>query len=187
MNDSDQHRPRSRKTWGVILGTMIVAGLAVASFGSFAGAADDNSSTSSTAPEGTARPHPQLTDEQKQCLADHGVTLPQRPADGTPPTPPTDAERAARQAAAAACGLPVRGPGGPGGGFGPGGPHGVRPALTDAQKQCLVDHGVTFGQKPADGTRPTPPTDAERAAFRAAAEACGLPTPAARPTQGASV
>jgi hypothetical protein len=186
VNDSDQHRPRSLKTWGVILGTVVVAGLAVASFGTFAGAADDNSSTSSTAPDGTARPHPQLTEDQKQCLVDHGVTLGQKPADGTPWTPPTDAERAARQAAAEACGLPVRGPGGPGGGFGPGGPHGDRPALTDEQKKCLADNGVTFGQRPADGSRPTPPTDAERAALRAAAATCGLISPAHPQAQGTS-
>lgn len=109
MNDSDQHRPRSLTTWGVILGTMLVAGLAVASFGSFAGAADDTSGTSSpaTAPDGTARPHPQLTDDQKQCLVDNGVTLPAKPADGPRPTPPSDGQRAAFKAAAAACGLPT--------------------------------------------------------------------------------
>jgi hypothetical protein len=166
----------------VILGTVIVAGLAVVSFGSFAGAADDTGSgtaTGTAAPDGTARPHPlPLTDAQKQCLADQGVTLPQRPADGTRPTPLTDEQRAALKAAAEACGLPVRVPGGPG--FG--GPRGDHPALTDAQKQCLADQGVTLPQRPADGTRPTPPTDEQRAAFRAAAEACGLTPPAARPT-----
>jgi hypothetical protein len=56
------------------------------------------------------------------------------------------------------------------------------PQLTDEQKQCLADHGITPLQKPADGTRPTPPTDEQRAAHRAAAEACGLPTPPARPS-----
>jgi hypothetical protein len=106
VNDLDQRKPRSFRTWGVILGTVVVAGLAVASFGSFAGAADDNSSgTSTTAPDGAARPHPQLTDEQKQCLANQGVTLPTRPTDGTRPAPPTDEQRAAFKAAAEACGL----------------------------------------------------------------------------------
>ena len=149
MNDSQQHRSRpfqgrSARTWGVLLGTVIVAGLAVASFGSFAGAADDNSaSTGAAAPDGTARPHPQLSDTQKQCLADQGVTLPERPADGTKPTPLTDDQRAAFKAAAEACGLPARGPGGPGGpGFG--GPRGDHPGLTDTQKQCLADQGVTL-------------------------------------------
>jgi len=70
-------------------------------------------------------------------------------------------------------------------GTGTEGQPGVRPPhpeLTDAQKQCLADHGVTPPVKPADGTRPTPPTDAQREAFRAAATACGLPTPPARPS-----
>jgi len=47
--------------------------------------------------------------------------------------------------------------------------------LTDAQKACLSQHGVTLptpGQPP-----PGPPTAAQRDAFRAAAQACGLPTP----------
>ena len=104
LRQSDPHRPR--RTLAVILGTLALAGLAVASFGSFAGAADDTA-PSATAPDGTTRPHPQLTDAQKQCLADHGVTLPQKPADGTRPTPPTDEQRAAFRAAAEACGLPT--------------------------------------------------------------------------------
>jgi hypothetical protein len=108
VNDSDQHRPRSLKTWGVVLGTLIVAGLAVVSFGSFAGAADSTGTgAAATATDGTTHPHPQLSDAQKQCLADNGVTLGQRPADGSRPTPPTEAERAAFKAAAEACGLPT--------------------------------------------------------------------------------
>ena len=51
-----------------------------------------------------------------------------------------------------------------------------RPELTDAQRQCLADQGLTPPQRPADGTR-VAPTDEQRAAFRAAAEACGLPAP----------
>jgi hypothetical protein len=104
LHQTDPHRPR--RTFAVIFGTLAVAGLAVASFGSFAGAADD-ATPSTTAPDGTARPHPQLTDEQKQCLADHGITPLQKPADGTRPTPPTDEQRAAHRAAAEACGLPT--------------------------------------------------------------------------------
>ena len=63
-----------------------------------------------------------------------------------------------------------------------GGARRARVHLTAEQKQCLADHGVTPPVKPADGTRPTPPTDAQREAFRAAATACGLPTPPARPS-----
>ena len=47
--------------------------------------------------------------------------------------------------------------------------------LTDEQKTCLTEAGIT---KPAEGTEPT---QAERDAFKAAAEACGV-TPPARPS-----
>jgi hypothetical protein len=50
-----------------------------------------------------------------------------------------------------------------------------RPALTDDQKACLQAHGVTPPVRPADGSRPAPPSDEQRAALQAAAEACGLP------------
>ena len=128
-----------------------------------------------------ARRRPALTDAQKQCLADQGVTLPQRPAaDGTGqrPSPPTDEQRAAFRAAAEACGLPTPPAGDHRPGFG--GPGGPRPALTDAQKQCLADQGVTLPQRPADGAtgeRPAPPTAEQRDAFRAAAAACGITIP----------
>jgi hypothetical protein len=45
------------------------------------------------------------------------------------------------------------------------------PQLTDAQQACLQQHGV---QKPAPGTEPT---DAQRQAFRQAAQACGISLP----------
>jgi hypothetical protein len=120
-------------------------------------------------------PRPHLTDEQRQCLADQGVTPPERPADGTR-VRPTEEQRAALKAAAEACGLPAfrsgtepepRGPG-------------HRPQLTDEQQQCLADQGVTRPERPADGTR-VRPTEEQRAAFAAAAEACGLPAPPGRP------
>ena len=55
-----------------------------------------------------------------------------------------------------------------------------RPQLTDEQRQCLADQGVTPPEKSADGTRMRP-TDEQRAAMNAAAEACGLPAPGPRP------
>jgi hypothetical protein len=173
VSDHGARHPRPSRIWAVAIGTVVVAGLAVVSFGSFAGADDTGSGTpGATAPDGSPRPHhAPLTDDQKQCLANQGVTLPTKPADGTRPAPPTDAQREAFHAAATACGLPV----GDGPGFG--GPSGPRPMLTDDQKQCLADHGVTPPARPADGTRPAPPTDAERQAFRAAAEACGIAPP----------
>ena len=110
---------------------------------------------------GHPRP-PQLTDAQKACLTQHGVTL---PAPGQKLSgPPTDAQRAAFEAAAKACGLPTP-------------PKGAmhRIQLTDAQRTCLTQHGVT---PPTPGQKASgPPTDAQRAAFEAAAKACGLPTP----------
>ena len=101
MNDPDQRRPRSFRTLGVILGTVAVAGLAVVSFGSFAGA-DDTGGSATTAPDATARPHRQLTDTQKQCLADHRLALGQKPAEGS-----HDSFRAAAEA----CGLTIPAPG----------------------------------------------------------------------------
>jgi hypothetical protein len=59
-----------------------------------------------------------------------------------------------------------------------------RPALTDIQASCLESHGVTRPAKPADGTKPTPPTDAQRAAAQAAAQACGVSLPAGGPHLG---
>jgi hypothetical protein len=103
--------------------------------------------------------------------------VPERPAEGADPSPrvkPTGAERGAFRAAAEACGLPER----------PAHPHRARPALTDDQRQCLADQGVTVPERPAEGADPSTrvkPTGAERGAFRAAAEACGLPGPPERP------
>jgi hypothetical protein len=107
------------------------------------------------------RPH-QLTDAERTCLSQHGVSLPepgQRPS-----SPPSDAQRQAFAAAAKACGLPA-----------PPDHGGQMRMLTAAEQACLSQHGITPpqpGQKP-----PTPPSDAQRQAFAAAAKACGLPGP----------
>ena len=152
-----------RNAVGLAVGALAL--VAVPAFGITAVA--DAATGESGAPGGRGG-RPQLTDEQKACLAEQGVTPPERPADGTR-TPPTDEQRAAMKAAAEACGLPAR--------LGPG--PGQRPQLTEEQKACLAEQGVTPPERPADGTR-TPPTDEQRAAMKAAAEACGLPTPAHR-------
>lgn len=98
-----------------------------------------------------------LTDEQRQCLRDAGLTRP--PADAS------DDERvAAREAFLAAledCGieLPER--------------RGPFADLTDEQRQCLQDAGLT--RPGADAT-----AEERRAAleaFRAAAEGCGIELP----------
>jgi len=126
-------------------------------------------------PSTGARPHPRLTDAQKACLEQQGD---HKPAAGTLPT---DAQRAAHQAAAKACGITL--PAHPGG---PGGP-GNRPKLTAAQQTCLADHGVKKPAAPANGERPARATDAQRAAFRAAAKACGIKVPDRPPVgQGGS-
>jgi len=161
-----------RGTIGLAVGA--VALVAVPALG-LAGVASAASGDSGETADTTARPtRPQLTDEQRQCLADQGVTPPTRPADGTH-TPPTDEQRAEMLAAAEACGLPARAEGG-----GPGMGHGRGPALTDEQRACLADQGVTAPTRSTDGTH-TPPTDEQRAEMLAAAEACGLPAPPDRP------
>ena len=166
---------------GVVVGFLALAAVPTLGLSAFAAAAD-TSTTGTDGQPGARPPHPALTDAQKQCLADHGVTLPARPAadsTGERPAPPTDDQRAAFRAAAVACGLTV--PTGPGPGFA--GPGGFRPALTDTQKQCLADQGVTPPQRPTPGTgeRPTPPTAEQRAALQAAAAACGITLPAHTP------
>ena len=122
---------------------------------------------------GNAPDHPQapaLTDAQKTCLSQHGVTPPS-PGQKLP-GPPTDAQRAAFEAAATACGLPS--------------PKGAVQMiqLPDALKACLSQHGVT---PPSPGQQLSgPQTDAQRDAFWAAAQACGLPTPKDPPPSSSS-
>ena len=136
-------------------------GATIIGFG-VAGAVDGGSSSTSTpsAASADAGHHRggrlNLTDTQKACLTDAGITKPEGR--------PTQAERDAMKAAAEACGitLPTR-PDHAGG----------RLNLTDTQKTCLTDAGIT---KP-EGR----PTQAERDAFKAAAETCGV-TPPARPS-----
>ena len=65
------------------------------------------------------------------------------------PAPPTDEQRAAFRQAAEACGLPTPAAGVHRPGFGgPGTLAGRSSSLTDAQKQCLADQGVTLPQRP---------------------------------------
>lgn len=96
------------------------------------------------------RHHLDLTAEQKQCLADHGVTRPIRPV--------TTEKIATIKSAATACGVNLPA------GFG----HRVH--LTDANVQCLSQHGVTFPVRPL--TREKVQT------IRTAAQACGIQRPA---------
>ncbi len=133
-------------------------GATIIGFG-VAGAVDGGSSSTSTpsAASADAGHHRggrlNLTDTQKTCLTDAGITKPEGR--------PTQAERDAFKAAAQRCGitLPTR-PDDAGG----------RLNLTDTQKTCLTDAGIT---KP-EGR----PTQAERDAFKAAAQTCGITLPA---------
>ena len=122
-----------------------------------------------------------LTDEQKECLADAGVSR--------PTGRPTPEQRQALRQAAADCGIEIPAGGRP---AGVGRPTGAgRPtsqadararmqarfeALTDDQKECLSDAGLA---KPEG--RPTP---AQRQALRDAAADCGIEIPAGRGGHG---
>ena len=50
------------------------------------------------------------------------------------------------------------------------------PRLTDEQKTCLEEQGVAKPAADENGER-VPPTDEQKAAFRAAAETCGIDLP----------
>ena len=159
---------------GIVAGFLALAAVPALGLSAFAAA---DTGTGATSGQPTPPAHPVLTDAQKQCLGEHGVTLPDRSTalqPGQQRTPPTAQQREALQQAAQACGLPIPRLGAhrPGGlGFG------ARPPLTDAQKQCLAGQGVTLPGPPADGTAaepPSPPTAEQRAALRQAATACGI-------------
>ncbi len=117
-----------------------------------AGAATDGPNGS------TARPGLHLTSEQKQCLADHGVTRPVRPL--------TKEKVATIKEAVKACDIEV--------------ParlkhrlerlaHRRHLNLTDEQKQCLSDQGIS---------RPVRPVTIEKiATIKAAAQTCGITLP----------
>ncbi len=180
-----------------MVGFLALAAVPALGLSAFAAAADTGA-PGSDGQQGTRPARPALTDAQKQCLADHGVTLPERPAAGTgaPPARPSADQIAAFRDAAAACGLPdvgLRGPGFGAPGFA--GPGGMRPQLTDPQQQCLADQGVTFPLRPSTGDtgqRPAPPTADQRAALQQAAAACGITLPEHGPrrafsAQGAAV
>lgn len=160
--------PRSLAVAGVVL----VAGLGVGATALPASAAQDPVLT----PEQRNTLQAQI-DAYKACLARNGVTLPERPADGSRPEL-TDEQRQAMRAARQACESERP----------------QRPELTDEQRAtlrsqmeehraCMEEQlsaaGITRPEKPAEGSRqpgerPARPqlTDEQRAAFQAAREAC---------------
>ncbi len=136
---------RFRKRLGHALLFVALAALPVLALNSFATA-------DTGAAGGGSRSRPGLTDTQRECLAEQGATLPSRD-DG--PRDLTRDQRKALHEAAAACGL--KGPR----------PRVALRQLTDDERACLAEH---------DAALPGRPHGAEaRAAFREAAEACGLP------------
>ena len=140
----------------------VVATLAVASLGLLAG----------FAPAASAHPgggRPQLTDEQQSCLEAEGIVKPEPNADGER-VRPTDEQKAAFKAAAEKCGIELPA----------GGPRGNRPKLTDEQQSCLEAEGIVKPKPNADGER-VEPTDEQKAAFKAAAEKCGIELPVRGP------
>lgn len=130
---------------GIACAALSVSAVAVAA----PAGADTGTTTDATAQGRHARVH--LTDEQKKCLADHGITRPLRPL--------TKEKIAALKDAAKACDikLPNRGH------------RGNHPRLTADQRTCMQDHGIT---------RPLRPLTPEKiAALKAAAQACGIQLP----------
>ncbi len=122
-----------RRMLGTGLGC-VVLGATVVALAAPASAAD------ATNPTGALRHRVHLTAEQKQCLADHGVTRPIRPL---------TAEKIQKiKDAAQACDikLPLR-----------------RHLLTAEQKQCLADHGVTRPIRPLTPEKIQKIKDAARA------------------------
>ena len=108
-----------------------------------------------TADTGTD-PRAGLSDPQRTCLAGQGVTVPAPGSQGEQPAL-TQEQRQELRKAIKACGLR--------------GPHLALRHLTDEQRQCLADQGVTL---PGPGERGQVTVD-QRASRREAAIACGLP------------
>ena len=161
---------------------LAVLTLGCASLLPLAGIAQAQTASSPSTATQSGQNRPVLSATQEACLTAKGFTNPARPVDGTtvtPRTPPTAEQRAAFQAAATACGITLPS-GGPAGQGGPGG----RPQLTNDQQSCLATNGITPPAKPVGtaGTRPArvEPTAEQRAAFDAAATACGITLPIGR-------
>ena len=158
--------PRKARRFGAVAVALVMGAGLIGVLAPSALAQDD--STDNNNGSANEQPHhPRLTDAQRACLTEHGATLPQRGDNGERPEL-TDAQKTALRAAAQACGIEL------------GHPH---PQLTDAQRTCLQEHGVQKPQPDENGSRQRP-TDEQRAAFRAAAKACGIDLPDRPPSGG---
>ena len=137
------------------MGALALAGAFAASP---AGAADTSE------PAGRHARFAELTDTQRACLADQGLTRPT----ARPTTRPTQEQIKKLRAAAKECGIKL--PAHPGRGGHRGGPGEGAPQLTQEQRDCLADAGAT---------RPTGrPTAEQFKKLRAAAKECGIDIPA---------
>lgn len=103
-------------------------------------------------------PDPRAGDTLRSCTVAHGLAG----AAGQDPRSTSTATRRTRRRQAGACGLDVR--------HAPRGTY----VVTDDERRCLAEHGVTLPPRSADGSRPEV-APGERAALRQAAAACGLP------------
>ncbi len=147
MHQDRASRARVTKRMGHVALFVALAVVPVLAFNSLA-----------TADAGTD-PRPGPTDVQRQCLADRGVTLP-TPGTAAERSSMTDEQRKELRKAVKECGLR--------------GPHVALRQLTDEQRQCLTDQGVTPPAPGSNGVRPQVSAD-QRDALRQAALSCGLP------------
>lgn len=175
-----------RRGVGVGAGLVVLFALAVAiAFVPRLGAQEDGGEEAPG--EGTTEEAPPprgLSDEDRACLEEQGVTLPEveRDENGRPTGRPdlSDEEKEALRDAAEACGIerpfPHRGPGR------------LLGSLSDEQRACLEENGVELPEVRTDEDgNPVPPVErpelsqeereARREAFREAAETCGIELP----------
>ena len=119
--------------------------------------ADTGDTGAASAADGQRHPRPALTDAQRQCLAEQGVTLPTRRGDGTRPAAHRGAARSPERRGRGLWSAP----------HAAAGPRSA-PVLTDAQRQCLAEQGVTCRPvRPTAPRRVRSPSE-QRAALRAA-------------------
>jgi len=161
--------PRKPRRWAR-LAVVTLAGLSMVGALSTTAFAQTNNDDEAPAEGGERPKKPELTDEQRACIEQQGVDLPdpeQNAGDGNDQNAErprrTEAEHEAFRAAAQACGVELPA-------------HHHRPRLTDEQRACLEQQGVEKPARDENGER-LRPTDEQRAAFEAAAETCGIDLP----------
>lgn len=148
------------KTTPRIRRSLIAGAVGLASLVGVAGVASADSPGGNDTHRDKSALFAQMGDEQRQCLTDAGLAR--------PTGRPTVEQRQALRDAAEECGITVPDRGARGAGHA--GRGGRFANLSDEQRQCLTDAGVT---------RPTGrPTVEQRQALRDAAADCGIEIPA---------